>query len=327
MPDLSSFPPPTPPVAGAPAPGDTSPVAATPYVYPASREPKRLSGGAVALIVTGSVLAVLLIVGGLVVALALAASTVSETLDESAPGWRGDLPLVSGEPGASTPLAPVDCPDPCFSEVSVAKTLASSANLKALGTPDTTEEWGTYSTSNPATDWRYATEQWLDYKLGPDRCFFEILGSPVVSSYTTRPKNTTDTIHFIGSFANSSETTTVSQSLRLFQTSELAEEHMESLAGAISGCSSFKDDAGSTSFVSAAPAISVPDSVAAVGWREDSEDWNRYYVFDVQRGNMVLRTMIWSSGDVTERDFRKFIEATATQLSEIEPTSGDASQD
>ena len=75
-------------------------------------------------------------------------------------------------------------------------------------------------------------------------------------------------------------------------------------------------------FISPAPAIAVPDSVAAAGWVRDSEfggPFSRNYVFDLQLGNIVVRTRLVTHKEVTEVEFRAFVERFAEQLAAALP--------
>ena len=66
------------------------------------------------------------------------------------------------------------------------------------------------------------------------------------------------------------------------------------------------------------PAIEVPDSVAAVGWIQKTQYNERFYVIDVQRGNLVVRTTGYSTGGFSEVEFRDLVEQQADLLAELE---------
>ncbi|MBU1459100.1 MAG: hypothetical protein KKC89_06010, partial [Gammaproteobacteria bacterium] len=81
-----------------------------------------------------------------------------------------------------------------------------------------------------------------------------------------------------------------------------------------------EDDGGVWSTaVAPAPALDVPDSVAALGWSQ-SNQWGRTYEVDIQRGNLVVRLVLNSDGaGPTEQQFRQIAEDYATLLAELEP--------
>lgn len=71
--------------------------------------------------------------------------------------------------------------------------------------------------------------------------------------------------------------------------------------------------------VAAAPALRLPDSVAAYGWTE-SNDYSRVYAVDLQRGNLVARVTLTTDGSgPTETEFRVLAEEYAVLLAGLEP--------
>lgn len=109
---------------------------------------------------------------------------------------------------------------------------------------------------------------------------------------------------------------------RIFHDSASASAHLQDLDRLLEACPGYdyEDDGGVWSTaVAPAPALDVPDSVAALGWSQ-SNQWGRTYEVDIQRGNLVVRLVLNSDGaGPTEQQFRQIAEDYATLLAELEP--------
>jgi hypothetical protein len=109
------------------------------------------------------------------------------------------------------------------------------------------------------------------------------------------------------------------QVTRLFPDAAAASAHMVALDERIGECPRYVDLIGlRTDFITRSPAIEVPDSVAAVGWIQKTQYNERFYVIDVQRGNLVVRTTGYSTGGFSELEFRDLVEQQAELLAELE---------
>ena len=73
-----------------------------------------------------------------------------------------------------------------------------------------------------------------------------------------------------------------------------------------------------TADVSLAPALDLPETVAAAGWVEESP-FGRYYVWDLQRANIVVRTTVFTDGLITQEQADTFNETLATTLGLLKP--------
>ena len=95
---------------------------------------------------------------------------------------------------------------------------------------------------------------------------------------------------------------------------------MSALSGLITDCTYYAYDPDVEEWkatISPAPALAVPDTVAAVGWRE-ANALGRYYVFDLQYANLVVRTAISTVDVISEAQYRAIVEELATHLAELE---------
>jgi hypothetical protein len=59
--------------------------------------------------------------------------------------------------------------------------------------------------------------------------------------------------------------------------------------------------------------------VAGIGWVETTDYYSRYYSFDLQRGNIVIRTGLGTAEEISELEFRALVEHVAVQLAQITP--------
>jgi hypothetical protein len=111
------------------------------------------------------------------------------------------------------------------------------------------------------------------------------------------------------------------QSARVFESTAEASSHMASVAEDIDGCPNYQVGTGAdlwSADVTASPAHEVPPSVAAVAWVENGP-YYRYYSSDIQRGNVIVRTLIGTS-EIPEQDIRDFMERVAERLDTLKPT-------
>ena len=268
-----------------------------------------------------------LIVGGVVlllsgVAVALIGGT--QLLASAVSTATSGPPLIEGEAAEPVAVEPLECLEQCFTQNSIGRALSSQRSFRILGVGDTLERWGDYESTDAATEYEYTATDWRRDDLDPDACFFGYFGTPIVAALGDKPTpGDLDIIDYGNTQSNEFETTTLWQSARVFETSEDAANHMSTLDDLSAQCTSFSSPDFPRTRVTQAPALEVPNSVAAIGWVESTGP-ERYYVYDVQRGNIVVRSILSTWADeVSEQDFRDFVETLASELGELdveEPT-------
>lgn len=278
--------------------------------------------GVLAGIIVGSVA----LLAGFVVVVVLGAQLVSGAVTTATSG----PPLVEGEPANAVAAEPLECSEQCFTEATVGLAISSDSDFRALGVPEYIDEYGDFDSSTAATEHQLTRADWREFNLDPDECFFSYFASPVAIPLDGYPTQTDDDlIEFTATQTDETELSTLWQSVRVLDSSESAERHMRSLNDQIAGCSSYTGDGYPVTTVTPEPALDLPSSVAAIGWAESSPGW-RYYVFDVQRGNMVVRSILStptptpgvSGSGISEQRFRDFVEALADDVAAIEPGAG-----
>jgi hypothetical protein len=75
--------------------------------------------------------------------------------------------------------------------------------------------------------------------------------------------------------------------------------------------------------ITAQAAIDVPNDVAAVGWVREGSPGPRWrsYVWDLQRGNLVVQVRVLTDGSVLEENVATFTELVAARLGELQPST------
>lgn len=307
-----------------PAPVYPPPVAA-PVAAPAPRP------GRTAAIAISIALGALLVIGGLGAAIYFVAQSAISTLDSAEPDTPASPtdeneyvpiefePLVEGAPSNPSAVEPMQCADACFSQGMLSRAQPDRASINDLGLPNIESPFGVDS-SSPDTEYTNSSRTWVSGEGEPEACFFTYLTSPVVATLGDRPETSTDQIDFLSYAYSEDEYSYLSMSSRLFGSSARAEEHMAMVHSLVPGCESYDIGTGQdfwTADVSPLPALDLPASVAATGWVEDGP-FGRYYVIDLQRGNLVVRSTLGTDGAITETDFRSFVENYAAKLVELD---------
>lgn len=291
-----------------PPPPDPAPPV---YQYPAPKPRPRW-------VVPVVIAVVILIVGGIgagVVALANALPRVIESGNE----LFGPNPLASGAPQSPIAAEPLECANQCFTEDVVVDTIVAQSRLDELGLTTVSEEWGDYAPSTAEWEYPYLEEEWARRGSETDECFFTLPGFALAAQLGSPPADG-DFVEFTGVSTSEDEFSYFTQSVRLFPSSEEAVDHMALLDDLISDCPYYTYDPAVEDWnatVSPAPALTVPSAVAAVGWRETNA-LGRYYAFDLQYANVVVRTALASPDVISEAQYRAVVEELAAQLAQLE---------
>jgi hypothetical protein len=249
------------------------------------------------------------------------AAYVNHSLEETSPD-QSFLEGPAQQPDADSPLL---CPDRCFDigtsdllEVSAEEVAHLSIEEELHGVGDL--ESGTVADVAPA-----GGEQWL--AVGGDaECSFIPTNAPYIP---VGPDSTsTDPISWVQVWMTDDEVMDISS--RQFPTTEDASAFMHDLHARVAACPWQDLDVPSaggldTSLVqiTAQAAIDVPSEVAAVGWVREGTPGPRWrsYVWDLQRGNLIVQARVLTDGRVLEQDVAAFVELVAARLGELEPAT------
>ena len=260
------------------------------------------------------------------VALAMTAATVAEEATEATAQQEESSPvrlemLERGEKGSPVALEPLVCPgDVCFDDGAFRRLTPGSGDLREIGLTEQIGAYGEYPTSTEQFEFVNARDWWTEQENTPDDCFVTAFERPVALDREGGTASPEDPIELLAEYGDESGYSYFAQSVQLFPTSADAASHMSRFDTLLSGCTSyfFEDQYGSVkTSVRPAPAIPVAGSVAAIGWTEHSV-YGRYYAFDIQRGNVVVRTVLSTDGVVTEADYRRFVETVADELAGLD---------
>jgi hypothetical protein len=326
MPDQTPFVPPSapppvlPPVSGTPS----APYGPPPLISPQTPAPKR-SKGVKAAIIVAIVSGAELLVGG-VVAGAIAATTfLTETLRDNVPvfdDYAGEDPLVSGDEASPVAVEPMECGG-CFTEIYLESTLIDRKELVAVGLTETLEPWSP-NTAHYDSEATWFKNSWHDAKGDPDECFVTYAAAPLSFLEPGVVHDDNSLISYTGSYSDSDEWSLLSQSVRLFEADQEAVDYMAVLSDSIDSCTHYQSGERDTYWqadVTPAPALNLPPSVAGIGWVELTDGYDRFYCVDLQRGNLVLRTGLYTYDEISEAEFRALIEHVAVQLAALAPTA------
>ena len=234
--------------------------------------------------------------------------------------------VVGGRIVASIAPQPVDatptvCSDDCFDGTDIGGTLGSDADFAALGITENLYAWGQLASSTPTAEHRWSSRRWVRNAGSPEACYFTNNLSPVALPLAAEPGFSDEFIYFTGARTTEAEGDRVNQTVRIFKSSAEAERYLGDLGTQIDGCSRVTFDAGprkGSATVSAAEPLDVPGSVATVGWVEAFDSGLRYYAFDLQRGNIVVRMTFLLESDIGEDAVRSFATAIALRVAALE---------
>lgn len=230
--------------------------------------------------------------------------------------------LAQGEPGEPTAVAPTECPSGCFDESSAEAAILEDAVFEDWGDLALFKHVWKMTGDRTTADLAHADawEDWNGVGYSPDECFVTWNEMPIVEAETAQP-----TADFVAPLTEHSSDdysfTELTQSVRLFEDSRTAEQYMLTLDAGLEECTRYHDPNGyPTDAVTREPGLHPPDSVAAVGFVRNQAGI-RFYVMDVQRGNMVIRSVAYSDGGIDDTRFRQLMMKQATLLGEL-PLAG-----
>ncbi|MGV8884020.1 MAG: EGFR-like transmembrane domain-containing protein [Microbacteriaceae bacterium] len=232
-------------------------------------------------------------------------------------------PLVQGERSTPVAIEPLKCSEPCFTGWASEVVAASGSDMSALGVFD-----GEYylPPSSVHIEHIVSEREWLIAGTAPHFCHFTSVKAPLSTVVNDDDAwYDEESIEFNSTLTDGEEGTIVDQSVRRFATSDAASAHMVAMDSEIDECQlisiDYFDPGGEYDYhdewdVTRSPALTLPSSVAAVGWVKSGE-YDRTYTFDMQRGNVVIRTTMQSWSGATEQQFRGVVESMAARLGKM----------
>ncbi|MDH6180363.1 hypothetical protein M2152_000545 [Microbacteriaceae bacterium SG_E_30_P1] len=246
---------------------------------------------------------------------------VNHSIRETSP----DQPFLDGPAQDPDARSPLPCVEPCFGLDDAATLAVSAGDVSSLSIADELYGAGELDASTVADDAPAGGEQWL--AVGGDaECAFVTASAPYIS---VGPDSTSqDPISWVQAWQTGDEVVDIAA--RVFPATESATAFMHDLHDRVIACPWQDLDIrapGSidTSLVqiTSQAAIAVPDEVAAVGWVREGSPGARWrsYVWDLQRGNLVVQVRVLTDGRILERDVATFAELIADRLSQLEPTA------
>jgi hypothetical protein len=292
-----------------------------PPQQPAPKPPR--PKGVTAVIIVAIASGALLLVGIVVAGAIAATNLVTEAIGGNVPVFDealGEDPLVTGDKASPVAVEPMECGG-CFGADDLGFTIIETDELQAVGLTTMVEPWTDY-TAHFDSEATFFKKSWRDATGDPDECFVTYPAAPI-DILDDEIVDDGSIIAYTGTYSDDDEWSTLGQSVRLFPSDQDAMDYMAGVAGSIDACTHYRSGERDTYWeadVTPAPALNIPSSVAAIGWVETTELYSRYYSFDLQRGNMVIRTGLGTAEEISELEFRALMEHVALQLANITPT-------
>jgi hypothetical protein len=228
-----------------------------------------------------------------------------------------EQPLVDGEPGSPVAVEPLACQD-CFDQYAIEFVSPLQGAYVAVGLP--VRHANDSGRISVVADQRAWIDYWAEDRGTPDSCYFTYTSPPLPFTPDDPGPASDEWVYYAPSHSDADDLYTLRETSRTFATSDDAASHMLRLADAIDGCQEYSlPTSGYAAVVTPAPAMGVPDDVAAYGWVEDAGDI-RYYAVDLQHGNVIVRISLFSNAlGPSEVEFREFVETYAIALGDLEP--------
>ena len=263
---------------------------------------------------------VVLVIGFVVLPVLGIIAYVNHSLRETSP----DQPFIDGAPQQPDAMSPLACPEQCFDIDSALLVAVSAAEVARLSITDEVYAVGELEPSTVSAVAPDVGDYWLE--LGGDaECAFIPANAPYIAA---GPDSTSeDPVRWVQTWETGYEMTDLAA--RVFPTTEDASAFMRDIHDRVAACP-WQDTnvpvAGGldTSLVqiTAQAALEVPSEVAAVGWVREGEPGPRWrsYVWDLQRGNLVIQVRVLTDGTIIEQDVADYAELVAERLGDLEPT-------
>jgi hypothetical protein len=245
-------------------------------------------------------------------------SYVGHSLRETSP----DQPFIEGPAQQPDGMSPLSCPDRCFDLDTATLMAVSAEDLSPLAIKDERYGVGEFEPSTVAEVAPAVGERWLALG-GNEECAFLPSNAPYFA--VGADSTSENPISWVQTWETGDEMTDIAA--RVFPTSEDASAFMRDLHERVAACPWQDLDtpaAGGldTSLVqiTAQAALDVPNEVAAVGWVREGSPGPRWrsYVWDLQRGNLVVQVRVLTDGRIVEQDVASYAELLAERLGNIQ---------
>jgi len=263
---------------------------------------------------------VLAVVGFIAVMVIGFASYVNHSLEETSP----DQAFIEGPPQQPVALVPVQCPEECLNLDDASDLAVSAADLSVLSIEDELYGVGDLEALTVAEVAPEVGVSWLDLG-GDEECSFVLSNAPYFA--VGSDSASADQILWVQTWETDFEMTDIAA--REFPTTDDATAFMRDLHSRVAACP-WQDlnipSAGGLDTtlvqITAQAAIDVPQDVAAVGWVREGTPGPRWrsYVWDLQRGNLVVQVRVLTDGRILEQNVAEYAELIAGRLGEL-PTS------
>src|SRR5690606_3691115 len=242
---------------------------------------------------------------------------VGHSVKETSP----DQPFIEGPEQRPEAKSPLVCPERCFDLDAVTSLAVSADDLSTLSITDELHGVGALEPSTVGAVAPAVGKQWLALG-GDEECAFLPANAPYL---TVGPDSaSTDPISWVQTWKTGEEMMDIAA--RAFPTTEDASAFMRDLHERVAACP-WQDlntpAAGGLDTtlvqITAQAAVAVPDDIAAVGWvraRRPGPRW-RSYVWDLQRGNLVVQVRVLTDGRILERDVAGFTELLAERMGNL----------
>ena len=280
------------------------------YTPPPPPPPARKMPG---LAVAGIIVGVLVLIGGVVAGIAVVVQRFGDIVAESPTDSTNEL--VTGEESGPLAASPDECVGECFGAATLSVATPPKEELEDLGLT-----YDNLDSEPPASLNQAHTLEWRAWEVGNGgsaSCFAANARVPVTTQLGETEDLDRKMVHYRGTVSDDWSGTTLTQRTRFFESSELAVAHMVALDEEIGGCDVFtitEWDYSTEWTTTRAPVLDTPDNVAALGWVLSSPDGERTYVFDIQRGNYVVRTIVDSWDGITEKQYRTLVAGVAERV-------------
>ncbi|GAA1764002.1 hypothetical protein [Agromyces humatus] len=246
---------------------------------------------------------------------------IGHSLSETSP----DQPFIDGSPQQPDAKAPLACPQRCFELDAAARIAISAEDVAQLSIQDERYGVGALEPSTVAAVAPAAGEQWLALG-GDEECAFLPANAPFIAAGPGSAS--ADPISWVQTWETDDEVVDIAA--RAFSTTEEASAFMRDLHERVAACP-WQDldiptagglDSSLVQITSQA-AIDVPNEVAAVGWVREGSPGPRWrsYVWDLQRGNLVVQVRVLTDGRILEQQVATFAELLAGRLGHLEATT------
>lgn len=250
-------------------------------------------------------------------------SYLNHSIRETSP----DQPFIDGPRQTPEARTPISCPTECFDVDDAAQLRVTAEEVAELAIRDELYGVGKFESSTVAAVAPTVERQWLDMGGDPE-CAFMPTNAPYIA---TEPDSASDDpVSWVQTWRTGDET--MDLAAREFPSSALASAFMRDLHSRVAACpwqdlNSPAAGGMDTTLVeiTAQAAVTVPDSVAAVGWVREGTPGARWrsYVWDLQRGNLIVQVRVLTDGRITEPHVAQFTESMAVRLGELPGTRAD----